>query len=99
MEGDRAHNVKTVAVRFGARKAAVVASVFSVAAVCLSPLPLFLGIVSIWFVQPVLITDAGLLVSAVLLLKNPSRENAKKTKQRNLIWFVTGLLAFIMGTL
>jgi geranylgeranylglycerol-phosphate geranylgeranyltransferase len=99
VEGDQAHNVKTVAVRFGEHKAAVVASVFSVAAVCLSPFPLVLGLVSIWFVPPVLVTDAGLVISAVLLLKDYSRENAKKTKKRNLIWFVTGLLAFILGTL
>ncbi|MCW4034774.1 MAG: geranylgeranylglycerol-phosphate geranylgeranyltransferase [Candidatus Bathyarchaeota archaeon] len=99
VEGDRSHGVKTVAVAYGERIAAVVATVFSLLAVCLSPLPWLLGIVSDWFLPAVIVTDLGLVISAVLLLRDYSRENAKKTKNRILLWFITGLLAFIMGTL
>jgi geranylgeranylglycerol-phosphate geranylgeranyltransferase len=97
VKGDNAENVKTLAVRFGEKKAAVVAAVFYVFAVCLSPVPLVLGLVSFWFVPFVLITDFGLLGCSVLLVKNPSRENARHTKKLVLILFILGLFAFLFG--
>jgi geranylgeranylglycerol-phosphate geranylgeranyltransferase len=99
VEGDRSHNIKTIAVRFGERTAAVAAATFSVLAVCLSPLPWLWNFVSDWFLPPVIITDIGLLISAVLLLRDHSRKNAKRIKNLTLIWFITGLLAFILGKL
>jgi len=99
VEGDRSHNIKTVAVTYGERTAAVVAATFSLLAVSLSPLPLLWGLVSDLFLSPVIITDLGLIVSAILLLRDYSRTNAKKIKNLSLAWFVTGLLAFILGTL
>ena len=99
VEGDRSHNIKTLAVRYGERAAAVAAAVFSFLAVCLSPLPWLWGLVSDWFLAPVIVTDLGLLVSAILLLRDYSRKNAKRTKNLSLIWFMTGLLAFILGGL
>jgi 4-hydroxybenzoate polyprenyltransferase len=68
-------------------------------AVCLSPLPWLWGLVSDWFLPPVILTDVGLIVSSVLLLRDYSRKNAKRTKRLSLIWFTTGLLAFILGRL
>jgi len=99
VEGDRSHNIKTIAVRYGERTAAVVASVFSVLAVCLSPLPWLWGLVSDWFLPAVIVTDIGLIVSSILLLRDYSRKNARRTKKLTLIWFITGLLAFIFGRL
>jgi geranylgeranylglycerol-phosphate geranylgeranyltransferase len=97
VEGDSVESVKTLAVRYGERNAAVVAAVFYVSAVALTPLPWFLGLVSVWFVPAVLLTDVGFAVSSALLLKDYSRENARKIKKIVLLWFVTGLLAFVLG--
>ena len=97
VEGDRSHNIKTVAVTHGERTAAVVAAAFSLFAVCLSPLPWMWGLVSNWFLPPVILTDIGLITSSVMLLRNCSRKNAKKIKNLSLVWFTTGLLAFILG--
>jgi geranylgeranylglycerol-phosphate geranylgeranyltransferase len=99
VEGDRSHNIKTIAVTYGERTAAAAAAAFSLLAVCLSPLPWLWELVSDWFLPPVLITDIGILVSSILLLRNYSRKNAKKIKNLSLIWFTTGLLAFILGKL
>ena len=99
VEGDRSHNIKTIAVTYGERTAAAAAAVFSFLAVCLSPLPWLWGLVSDWFLPPVLLTDIGMLVSSILLLRNYSRKNAKRTKNLSLLWFTTGLLAFILGKL
>jgi len=99
VEGDRSHNIKTIAVTYGERTAAAAATVFSFLAVCLSPLPWLWGLVSDWFLPPVILTDIGMLVSSIMLLRNYSRKNAKRIKNLSLIWFTTGLLAFILGKL
>jgi geranylgeranylglycerol-phosphate geranylgeranyltransferase len=97
VKGDRAEGVKTIAVRYGERNAAMVTALFYVSAVVLTPLPLILGLVSIWFVPFVLVTDVGLVASSALLLRDYSRENARKIKKLILLWFLIGLLAYIFG--
>jgi geranylgeranylglycerol-phosphate geranylgeranyltransferase len=97
VKGDRAEGVKTLAVRYGKRAAAVAAAVFYLSAVSLTPLPWHLGIVSFWFIPFVLVTDVGFAVSSFLLLKDYSRENARKIKNLVLLWFILGLLAFVFG--
>ena len=98
-KGDSAQGIKTLAVRYGDKKAAVVAAIFYVSAVALTPIPLLFGLVSFWFIPFVLVTDVGLVVCSVVLLKNHSRENARKIKNLVLLWFVFGLLAYIFGAL
>ena len=98
VEGDRSHNIKTVAVTYGERTAAVVAAIFSLFSVSLSPLPWLWGLVSDLFLPLIIITDLGLIVSAILLLSDYSRKNARKIKNLSLAWFITGLLAFMLGT-
>lgn len=98
IKGDSAKNVKTLAVHFGEFKAAAAAAAFYGFAICLSPLPLVLGLVSFWFIPFVLVTDFGLVGCSVLLVKNPSRENARRIKKLVLILFIMGLLAYIFGT-
>jgi geranylgeranylglycerol-phosphate geranylgeranyltransferase len=99
VQGDKAHNIKTIAVSYGPKAAAITAAIFYLLAVFLSPLPWIWGLVSNWFLPPVIITDLGLATSSVMLLRNYSRENAKKIKNLILAWFITGLLAFILGTI
>jgi geranylgeranylglycerol-phosphate geranylgeranyltransferase len=97
IEGDRTHNIKTIAVTYGKQTAAVTAVIFNLLAVGISPLPWLWGQVTNWFLPLVFITDIGILASSIMLLKNYSRKNAKKIKNLSLIWFTTGLLAFIVG--
>ena len=97
VEGDRMQNVKTLAVLYGEKKAAITAVLFFLFAVFLSPIPLLLQSVSFWFLPFVAITDFGLVASSFMLLKDFSRENARKVKNTVLLWFLIGLLAFIAG--
>ena len=98
--GDKAENVKTLAVRYGEKNASVVASLFYVSAVSLTPIPWIWNprLVSFWFVPLVLVTDVGLVACSVLLLRDYSRENARKIKKLILLWFAIGLLAFVFGS-
>jgi geranylgeranylglycerol-phosphate geranylgeranyltransferase len=97
VQGDKTHNVKTIAVRYGEKTAAIAAALFYLSAVALSPVPWLLGIVSTWFMPLVAVTDIGLAASSLMLLRNYSRENSRRIKNTVLLWFVFGLLAFIVG--
>ncbi len=91
VQGDKENRIRTVAVLYGEQKAAVVAVIFYISAVSLTPLPWLLGVVSFWFLPFVLLTDMGLVLASILLLLNPSRENARRIKNRTLFWLFTGL--------
>jgi geranylgeranylglycerol-phosphate geranylgeranyltransferase len=99
VKGDSAEGVKTLAVRYGEKSAAITAAVFYISAVAFTPITWLLRIVSIWFIPFVLVTDIGLIACAALLLKDPSREKARKIKKTVLLLFIFGLLAYIFGTL
>jgi 4-hydroxybenzoate polyprenyltransferase len=91
--------VKTLAVRYGEKTAAAAAAAFYVFSVLLSPIPWLLGLVSFWFIPVVAITDFGLAASSFMLVRDYSRDNARRIKTAVLVWFMIGLLAFVVGTL
>ena len=97
VKGDEMQGVKTLAVRYGEKNAAIAAAIFYLLAVFLSPIPWFLELVSFWFIPLVAATDWGLVASSVMLLNDYSRENARRIKNSALFWFVIGLLAFVAG--
>jgi geranylgeranylglycerol-phosphate geranylgeranyltransferase len=99
VKGDAAEGVKTLAVRYGEKSAAVAAALFYVSAVALTPVPPLLNLVSLWFIPLVLVTDIGLVASSALLLRDYSRESARKIKKLVLLLFVVGLLAYVVGVL
>ncbi len=99
VKGDKMKNVRTLAVRYGEKNAAIAATIFYLLAVLLSPLPWLLNLVSFWFIPLVAITDLGLTISSFMLIKDYSRENARRIKKMVLFWFITALLAFVIGAL
>ena len=99
VKGDSAEGMKTLAVRYGEKNAAIASAVFYISAVALTPIPLMLGLVSWLFIPFVLVTNIGLVGSSVLLLRNYSRENSRKIKKFVLLWFIFGLLAYVFGSI
>jgi len=99
LKGDAAEGMKTLAVRYGEKSAAVATALFYVSAVALTPVPWILNLVSFWFIPLVLVTDVGLVATSVLLLRDHSRESARKIKKLVLLLFVVGLLAYVVGVL
>jgi geranylgeranylglycerol-phosphate geranylgeranyltransferase len=97
VQGDKSQNVKTLAVRYGERAAAISAAFFYCFAILLSPIPWFLMFVSFWFLPLVVVTDFGLVVSSLMLIRDSSREKARKVKNLVLLWLFFGLLAFVGG--
>jgi geranylgeranylglycerol-phosphate geranylgeranyltransferase len=98
-EGDTTRGVKTIAVAYGVDKAAYLASAFYLIAVAASILPLFLGLVSNWYLPFVAITDMGLVFGTITLLRDHGRESSRRVKNQVLYWMLFGLLAFAAGTL
>jgi len=99
IQGDKTRNIMTIAVSHGERTAAYVASIFFFSASCLSLLPIYLGLVSSWFLPFVLSADAGFAASSVMLIHDHSQQTAKNIKNLTLLWMSFGLLAFICGTM
>ncbi len=99
VQGDKAQNVKTTAVLYGEKTAAVVAVILLLLAAGLSPVPWLVGAVSIWYLPFVIVTDAGLVLSSLSLVRDYSRENARRIKNSNLLWLMLGLSAFLAGSL
>jgi 4-hydroxybenzoate polyprenyltransferase len=97
VKGDSAEGVKTIAVQFGEVKAAFAAAFFFLFAVALTPITWFLGLVGLWFVPFVLVTDIGLVVCSAVLLLDPSREKARRIKNVVLLLFLVGLIAYVFG--
>ena len=98
-EGDSALGVRTIAVTYGVDKAASLAAALYFTAVAASALPVILRLVSIWYIPLVTVTDIGLIYDMMTLLRDHSRENSRRVKNRILIWMLFGLLAFAAGTL
>ena len=99
VEGDRSAGVRTVAVSRGAGTASRVAAAFFVAAAASSVVPIYLGLVSLWYVPFVAATDLGLVHGAVSLVRDPSRENSRRVKNRVLYLMLVGLIGFAAGSL
>jgi geranylgeranylglycerol-phosphate geranylgeranyltransferase len=98
VEGDRSRHVKTIAVLYGERNAAAVSAVLVFLAVGVTAFPWLLHLTSLWFVPLIVVTDVGLMLSCLSLLRDYSRKNARRVKTSFLVWFTTGLMAFLAGT-
>jgi geranylgeranylglycerol-phosphate geranylgeranyltransferase len=98
-EGDKARKMRTIMVIYGSKVASAVSSFFFFSAVFLSLVPWLLGIISIWYIPFVVVADAGFSVSSIMLIKNSSRENVRRTKNLVLVWMLFGMISFFTGTL
>ncbi|MBS7615450.1 UbiA family prenyltransferase [Candidatus Bathyarchaeota archaeon] len=98
-EGDKIKGIKTIMAVYGSKKASIVAAFFFLSAVILSLLPWFLGIVSTWYLPPVIVTDLGFTISSTMLVKDHSKEKARQIKNLVLVWMLLGMISFFTGTL
>ena len=88
--GDKTAGVHTVAVDYGANMAANIATLFFLAAVASSAAPVYLHLVSYWYIPFVLITDAGLILSSYHIVMDPSRNTSREIKTRILYLMILG---------
>jgi len=99
IEGDRMNGINTVAVSRGAEFASRVSVILYLSAVVVSILPVYLDMVSFWYIPFVAFTDLGLVYVSIRLVKEPSRENSRWVKNRVRVFMLSGLLGFLLGNL
>lgn len=99
IEGDRENGIRTVAVSIGAAAAAITAAVFYISSAIFSLIPIYLGLVSFWYIPFIALTDLGMIHSSYSLIGDPSRDNGRRVKNQLLIWMFSGLLGFLTGSL
>jgi len=97
--GDATRGVKTVATVYGRRAAAKTAASFFISAAALSIVPWAMGMVGLLYLPLVTVCDVGLARCSLALLRDPSREVARRVKREVLVWMLIGLAAFMAGTL
>ncbi|MCD6381244.1 MAG: UbiA family prenyltransferase [Candidatus Odinarchaeota archaeon] len=96
IEGDKMKGYRTLAVVKGPRLSAIVASVFYLSAVVLSPLPYLLGLANFYYLIMVSFADIIFVYLSLALLKDFSGKNARYVKNRILIAMFVSLVAFLM---
>jgi geranylgeranylglycerol-phosphate geranylgeranyltransferase len=99
VEGDRAAGVMTVAVSRGPVAATWVSVACYLSAILVSVFPVYLGLVSFWYIPFVAVTDLGLIYLSFSLIREPSRENSRMIKNRVLPLMLSGLFGFLLGSL
>ena len=99
IQGDKEAGIRTIAVTLGATRAADIATLFFIAAVASSVVPVYLNLVSFWYIPFVITTDIGLITSSYQIIADPSRETSRKIKNRILYLMIIGLLGFAAGSL
>jgi geranylgeranylglycerol-phosphate geranylgeranyltransferase len=98
MDGDQIDGVNTIAVVYGASRAAYVATLFYIAAVISSIFPLYLNLVSYWYIPFIFITDVGLITYSYQIVVDPSRKTSRIVKNRVLYLMLIGLIGFLAGS-
>ncbi len=99
VEGDAARNVATVARVKGERYAAYLGAGLYLLAVALSPIPYVLNYVSTYYLYAVALADVGFIYSALKIIRNPTRGNARRQKNLTLLWMLLALVSFVVGGL
>ncbi|MGC8573490.1 MAG: UbiA family prenyltransferase [Caldisphaera sp.] len=99
VEGDKIAGVKTLAVIFGRRTAAIFAFLFYIIAVALSPLPVIMNkVYTMIYIIPISIVDIIFITLSLLTIIKPTKEISTKNKNISLIAMLIGLLGFLMST-
>ncbi len=97
--GDSLKGVRTVAVRWGAETASLIAALIMILAVALSPLPYLKGQLGPLYMALVIPADAIFTYYSILMVRDPSPKRAVKVKKMYLYGMLIALIAFIAGRL
>lgn len=98
VEGDRAENVNTIAVRYGVKNAAYLSIALQIVTMFLFPLPIFFGFKDNIFYLIAIILPISLIIFIInKLLKDQSYETGVEIRKYSRFALYTGIFAFIIG--
>ena len=100
VEGDSLKGARTVPILYGRKAAAVIASLFYIVAVALSPLPLLMNLVlrPRVYAVGVSIVDLMLVYSVLMLLSSPRKRQVLRHKSVVLAAMLVGLVVFLASS-
>ncbi|MGB9936739.1 MAG: UbiA family prenyltransferase [Methanobacterium sp.] len=98
MEGDKKEGAKTLPILYGLRSSAVVATLFMIFAVVTSPIPYFIGILTVFYLPLLFVGDIIFIAGAISVLKNQSTENTQKVSKWVKIGMLVVLLSYAVGS-
>ena len=96
-EGDKVEDAKTLAVRWGRKKASYIGVAFLSITIVISPFPFVLGMYNILYLILTLVVDGILIIDSVLILRTPTSEMGHLVKKTIKFAAFIGLLAFLLG--
>lgn len=98
VEGDKKEGAKTLPILYGPRSSAIVAAISMILCVVISPIPSFIGVLTIFYLPVLFIGDMIFVLSGISILKDQSVENTAKVSKWVKIGMVIVLLAYAMGS-
>ncbi len=98
MEGDKKEGAKTLPIMYGLGLSAIIAAFFMALAVITSPIPYFVGVLTVFYLPLLFVGDIIFLLGAVSVLKNQSIENTSKVSKWVKIGMVVVLLSYAIGS-
>ncbi|MCQ5337508.1 MAG: UbiA family prenyltransferase [Candidatus Methanomethylicia archaeon] len=99
IKGDKIKNIKTLALSYGTKKAAIIASLFYLSAIILSILPIIVKEVGLFYLFTIIFVDLGLIYCSIKILRSQERTIAIDVKNKTLIFMLLALLAFLIDSL
>jgi geranylgeranylglycerol-phosphate geranylgeranyltransferase len=98
--GDATQNVRSVAIVYGPRAAAVLASAFFLLTAITGPVVAWYGSGRLGGIHPgilpLIVAELGFVYSAVHLLLHPKRAAARKVAKQANVWMITVVIAFLV---
>ncbi len=104
-KGDSKSGVNNIAVRYGVRNAAILATVTVLIATIFSPMPYILGLFGLSYLILIIVVDVSTLLLCILLIRKIREvgegeilyDYARRIKKRFLVTMALGIFAFFMG--
>lgn len=99
IRGDKMFGAKTIPILEGGKKSLFIIAAFLVVSILVSPIPYFLGILSLYYLIVAFFAD-GIFISVILFLyKSKTLKTVSRCQQLIKVGAIIGLIAFLVGTI
>lgn len=99
IEGDKKENANTLPIKYGAKNAVLLAVVLNILTCLLSPILYFYNIFSIVYLAIVIVADIIFIYSAILAIKDQSKENLHHVSKLMKIAMFVAFISFAVGSI
>jgi len=99
IEGDKVEGIRSIAITFGPKIAARIASVFIFLSIIVSFVPIYYGLIKFYYLPLLLITDLLFMYSIYQISLESSKKQSLKTKTTILYAMLLGLITFLFNSL